>query len=197
VRRVNPFRQKARFLSAIRSFVAGEGRVSQAETLIVPSGRVLKIDEVEVLSNDFKLALKLGEADLMGQLNAEYERRAATDPGIKSVDKRLFRDYYALRASVAFSLGSHDEWNIVRSINDTRRHADARHRTRRVLGGVKCDGASSSRFSEAWLRNRRRPSEIRHQHSWKDSQDRTYNPLGPSCPPYGLLLRKHCLIAAT
>jgi hypothetical protein len=76
--------------------------------------------------NDFKLALKLGEADLMGQLNAEYERRAATDPGIKSVDKRLFRDYYALRASVAFSLGSHDEWNIVRSINDTRRHADAR-----------------------------------------------------------------------
>jgi hypothetical protein len=76
--------------------------------------------------NDFKTALKLGDADLMGQLNAEYDKRAATDPGIKSVDKKLFRDYYALRASVAFSLGSHDEWNIVRTINEARRHADAR-----------------------------------------------------------------------
>jgi hypothetical protein len=75
--------------------------------------------------NDFKTALKLGDTDLMGQLNAEYERRAATDPGIKSVDKMLFLEYYALRASVAFSLGSHDEWNIVRTINETLRHADA------------------------------------------------------------------------
>jgi S1/P1 nuclease len=48
----------------------------------------------------------------------------ATDPGIKSVDKRKFRNYYALRASVAFSLGSHDEWNIVRAINEKRRTVD-------------------------------------------------------------------------
>jgi hypothetical protein len=74
--------------------------------------------------NDFRQALKLGDTDLMGQLNAEYDKRAANDPGIKSVDKRLFRDYYALRASVAFSLGSHDEWNIVRTINEARRHAE-------------------------------------------------------------------------
>jgi hypothetical protein len=75
--------------------------------------------------DDFKRGLNLRDADLMGQLDAEYDRRAMTDPGIKSVDKHLFRNYYALRASVAFSLGSHDEWNIVRSINEKRRHADA------------------------------------------------------------------------
>jgi hypothetical protein len=30
-------------------------------------------------------------------------------------------EYYALRASVAFSFGSLDEWNIVRAINAARR----------------------------------------------------------------------------
>ncbi len=75
--------------------------------------------------NDFKLALNLGDTDLMGQLDAEYEKRATSDPGIKSVDKRLFRNYYALRASVAFSLGSHDEWNIVRTVNERRRREGA------------------------------------------------------------------------
>jgi len=75
--------------------------------------------------NDFKLALNLSDTDVMGQLDAEYDKRAATDPGIMAVDKRLFRNYYALRASVAFSLGSHDEWNIVRTINERRRREDA------------------------------------------------------------------------
>ena len=32
-----------------------------------------------------------------------------------------FRNYYGLRASVSFSLGSHDEWNIIRAINEKRR----------------------------------------------------------------------------
>jgi hypothetical protein len=73
--------------------------------------------------NDFRLALNLGDTDIMGRLNAEYDKRAATDPGIKNVDRRLFRDYYALRASVAFSLGSHDEWNIARAVNEKRRSA--------------------------------------------------------------------------
>jgi hypothetical protein len=73
--------------------------------------------------DDFRSALKLGETDIMGQLDAEYDRRAATDPDIKAVDKKLFRNYYALRASVAFSLGSHDEWNIARTVNQKRRGA--------------------------------------------------------------------------
>jgi hypothetical protein len=41
----------------------------------------------------------------------------------QSVKKSEFRDYYALRASVSFSFGSHDEWNIARLVNEHRRGA--------------------------------------------------------------------------
>ena len=40
-----------------------------------------------------------------------------------SLTKQGFRNYYGLRASVAFSYGSHDEWNIARLINERRRGA--------------------------------------------------------------------------
>jgi hypothetical protein len=74
--------------------------------------------------SDFAALLKLdGTAD-MQKLEAYYDRRAATDPAIAKVDKRAFRNFYALRASVAFSLGSHDEWNIAKAINDRRRAKD-------------------------------------------------------------------------
>jgi len=46
------------------------------------------------------------------------------NPKLAAVDKVLFRNYYGLRASVAFSFGSHDEWNIARAINEKRRSAD-------------------------------------------------------------------------
>jgi len=39
-----------------------------------------------------------------------------------------FRNYYGLRASVSFSLGAHDEWNIVGKIN-ARRRVDAKFGT--------------------------------------------------------------------
>jgi hypothetical protein len=53
--------------------------------------------------SDFAALLKLdGTAD-MQKLEAYYDKRAATDPGITKVDKRAFRNFYALRASVAFS----------------------------------------------------------------------------------------------
>ena len=45
--------------------------------------------------------------------------KAAVDSG--AVTKAGFRTYYGLRAAVSFSLGSHDEWNIVRILNDRRR----------------------------------------------------------------------------
>ena len=35
--------------------------------------------------------------------------------------KAAFRRYYALRASSTVSRGAHDEWNIFRMINETRR----------------------------------------------------------------------------
>src|SRR5262249_36634933 len=56
-----------------------------------------------------------GQGDL-GKLDVAYDNLAKTDPGLAvKVDKRSFRDYYGLRASVAYSFGSHDEWDIVRT----------------------------------------------------------------------------------
>ena len=61
-----------------------------------------------------------GRAD-MERLDAYYDNLVKTDPDLGKIDKKSFREYYALRASVAFSFGSHDEWNIVREINAARR----------------------------------------------------------------------------
>ena len=59
-----------------------------------------------------------GHADL-GKIDAYYDR---LDPKLRNkVNKADFRSYYGLRASVAFSAGAHDEWNIVRTINQKRR----------------------------------------------------------------------------
>jgi hypothetical protein len=60
-----------------------------------------------------------GRAD-MAKLERYYDRRASTDAGLRATSKTDFRNYYGLRASVSFSLGSHDEWNIVRTINAKR-----------------------------------------------------------------------------
>ena len=91
--------------------------------------------------SDFARTLRLTGKDDMVALDAEYDRRLATDPGIKNVDKRQFRNYYALRASVAFSFGSHDEWNIVRAINEKRRAIDKVRGIAKQLG-VFFDGRS-------------------------------------------------------
>lgn len=78
---------------------------------------------------DFAGYFKLtGQGDL-DALEDWFDRRVASDPAFKqavdagSVTKSGFRNYYGLRASVAFSYGSHDEWNIARLINDRRRGA--------------------------------------------------------------------------
>src|SRR5262252_8412463 len=54
----------------------------------------------------------------MERLDAYYGNLVKTDPDLAKIDKKSFREYYVLRASVAFSFGSHDEWNIVRAINE-------------------------------------------------------------------------------
>lgn len=65
-----------------------------------------------------------GRADLE-KLDTAYDNLIKTKPEMASkVEKRAFRDYYGLRASVSFSVGSHDEWNIVRAINAKRRDGD-------------------------------------------------------------------------
>jgi hypothetical protein len=69
-----------------------------------------------------------GQGDLE-RLEAWFDARLAQDPAFKKavdqgdVTKAGFRDYYGLRASVAYSYGSHDEWNIARLINTRRRGA--------------------------------------------------------------------------
>ena len=69
-----------------------------------------------------------GEGD-MERIDNYFEKRLADDPGLKKavdagrLSKATFRNYYALRASVSFSYGSHDEWNIARLLNEQRRAA--------------------------------------------------------------------------
>jgi hypothetical protein len=77
----------------------------------------------------------------MEKLEAYYDGLVKTDPALKQkVDKHAFRNYYTLRASVAFSLGAHDEWNVVRAINEVRRKQSG------ILGqlGVLFDGRGIS-----------------------------------------------------
>jgi hypothetical protein len=74
-----------------------------------------------------------GVAD-MEKIDAYFDKEYATGDNFKGdfkkavdekkLSKRTFRDYYALRASVEFSYGSHDEWNIARIINERRRGAE-------------------------------------------------------------------------
>src|SRR5262249_21795168 len=59
-------------------------------------------------------------------LKPYYDRESPADPKLRQIDKREFRNYYGLRASVAASRGSHDEWNIVRLINERRRREQHR-----------------------------------------------------------------------
>ena len=90
------------------------------------------------LGEDFDIFYFVGPSDFgrqmgltgngdMSAIDDYFEKRLATDPGFKAavdsgqVTKAGFRNYYALRASTAFSLGAHDEWNIARVLNERRR----------------------------------------------------------------------------
>ena len=74
-----------------------------------------------------------GSADL-DRLAAYFDERVKTDADLQRaamqgrVTRSSFRNYYGLRASVSFSLGAHDEWNIAQKIN-ARRRADAAYGT--------------------------------------------------------------------
>jgi hypothetical protein len=74
--------------------------------------------------SDFARHFSLDGNGDMQKLDDYYEGLAKTDPKLREVDKKSFREYYALRASVSYSLGSHDEWNIARAINEARRKSN-------------------------------------------------------------------------
>jgi hypothetical protein len=67
-----------------------------------------------------------GKGD-MDRLATYFDDRVAKDADMKRAVERGtltaagFRNYYALRASTAFSVGAHDEWNIIRAVNTRRR----------------------------------------------------------------------------
>jgi hypothetical protein len=69
-----------------------------------------------------------GEADML-KIERFFDKRLESDVELKkAVDKGLtrsaFRNYYALKASTTFSKGAHDEWNIIRALNERRRAHD-------------------------------------------------------------------------
>lgn len=67
-----------------------------------------------------------GKGDL-DRLAAFFDERLQKDADLKRAVERGtvtaagFRNYYGLRASVAFSAGAHDEWNVIRTVNARRR----------------------------------------------------------------------------
>jgi hypothetical protein len=67
----------------------------------------------------------------VARIEAYFDERIKTDASLQRAvsgnrpTRESFRNYYALKGSVAFSRGSSDEWNIVSAIND-RRRADSK-----------------------------------------------------------------------
>ena len=75
---------------------------------------------------DFARYFGLNGTGDMAKIDGYYDKRMAADPAFdkavkEGLTKTTFRNYYGLKASTAFSRGSHDEWNIVRVINERRR----------------------------------------------------------------------------
>jgi hypothetical protein len=76
---------------------------------------------------DFGRVFELdGSAD-MARIDQYFDKRLKSDPDLEKavqggLTKSAFRNYYALKASSAFSRGAHDEWNIIRVVNERRRN---------------------------------------------------------------------------
>lgn len=90
------------------------------------------------LGEDFDFVYFVGPSDFaqffgltgsgdMDRIGAYFEERMGKDADLKravdrgSLSPASFRIYYGLRASASFSVGSHDEWNAIRTVNARRR----------------------------------------------------------------------------
>lgn len=67
-----------------------------------------------------------GTAD-MAKIDQYFDKRLKSDPDLEKavqggLTRAAFRKYYTLKASSAFSKGAHDEWNIIRLVNERRRN---------------------------------------------------------------------------
>ena len=110
-------------------------RAGQGEYLLMWT-RIL--EGQKALGEDFDFIYFVGPTDFAGffgltgkgdmdRIAAYFDERLGKDADMKRAVERgtlsaaSFRNYYALRASVAFSVGAHDEWNVIRAINARRR----------------------------------------------------------------------------
>jgi hypothetical protein len=98
-----------------------------------PSGMGDDFDFVYFVGpTDFGALFGLDGKGDMDKITAYFDKRLETDAGLKRevtrgrVTKNSFRNYYALKASVSFSNGAHDEWNIFKLLNE-RRRADSKY----------------------------------------------------------------------
>jgi len=77
--------------------------------------------------SDFSRHLRLTGADDLTFLGQYFDHRVQTDAAFADAVKNNkvtrvgFLSYYGFRASVAFSAGAHDEWNLAALINQERR----------------------------------------------------------------------------
>ena len=80
--------------------------------------------------SDFRISFGLNGVGDMDKIDDDFVKRLAAGGDFKKavddhkLSKQTYRNYYALRASVAFSYGSHDEWNIARVLSERRRGAE-------------------------------------------------------------------------
>jgi hypothetical protein len=90
------------------------------------------------LGEDFDFVYFVGPSDYAGffgltgrgdmdRIAAYFDERLQKDADLKRAVERgtvtaaSFRNYYGLKASAAFSVGAHDEWNVIRAVNARRR----------------------------------------------------------------------------
>ncbi len=76
---------------------------------------------------DFARVFGLDGSSDMAKIDQYFDRRMKSDPDLEKavregLTKPAFLKYYALKASTAFSRGAHDEWNIIRVVNERRRN---------------------------------------------------------------------------
>jgi len=113
----------------------GGVRAGQGEYLLMWT-RIL--EGPNAMGEDFDFIYFAGPSDFAGffgltgkgdmdRISAYFDERLVKDAGLKravdrgTVSAASFRNYYALRASSSFSVGAHDEWNVIRTVNARRR----------------------------------------------------------------------------
>jgi hypothetical protein len=113
----------------------GGTRASQGDYLLMwtrilegPNGQGEDFDFIYFAGpSDFAGFFGLTGSGDMDKIAAYFDERVKNDADLKRAVERgtltatSFRNYYALRASVNFSIGAHDEWNVIRLANARRR----------------------------------------------------------------------------